>query len=57
MRKNKPDDQYSDEETQRRMDEALRKALATPPKVHKEMIGKSGRKTGVRKRRSSINKA
>jgi hypothetical protein len=27
-----PDDQYSDEEAERRMNEALRRALNTPPK-------------------------
>jgi hypothetical protein len=42
--KAKDDDQYSDEETERRATEALRRALlTTPPKPQKEMIGKVGR--------------
>jgi hypothetical protein len=37
----KPDDQYSDEEATRRMNEALRRALTSPPKPHSEMkLGK-----------------
>jgi hypothetical protein len=39
----KPDDTYSDEEATRRMNEALRRALTTPPKPHKEMVGKAGK--------------
>jgi hypothetical protein len=35
------EDQYTDEETARRRDEALLRALSTPPKHHSEMkIGK-----------------
>ena len=35
------DDQYSDEEATRRTNEALRRALTSPPKLHSEMkIGK-----------------
>jgi hypothetical protein len=37
------DDRYSDEETERRATEALRRALTTPPKPQKEMVGKVGR--------------
>ena len=33
--KQKDDDRYSDEETKRRMDEALKRALTTPPKPSK----------------------
>jgi hypothetical protein len=40
----KSDEQYSPEETARRRDEAIRRALNTPPKPHSEIIGKSGRK-------------
>jgi hypothetical protein len=42
---NKPDEsnQYSPEETVRRRDEAIRRALNTPPKPQKEISGKSGR--------------
>jgi hypothetical protein len=32
MRNKGPDEQYSDEEAERRMNEALRRALNTPPK-------------------------
>jgi hypothetical protein len=36
-----PDDQYSDKETARRRDEALKRALSMPPKHHSEMkLGK-----------------
>jgi hypothetical protein len=48
-------DQYSDEETERRATEALRRALTTPPKPQKEMVGKVGRakqKRSARKVRS-----
>jgi hypothetical protein len=41
MGKKKTDDQYSDEEATQRMNEALRRALTSPPKPHSEMkIGK-----------------
>jgi hypothetical protein len=38
-----PAAQYSDEEIARRRDDAIRRALNTPPKPHKEMVGKSDR--------------
>ena len=38
-----PDSQYSDEEATRRMNEALRRALTTPPKPQKKIIGKTGK--------------
>jgi hypothetical protein len=44
------DDQYTDEETERRATEALRRALTTPPKLQKEMVGKVGRPKAKRKR-------
>ena len=34
-------DEYSDEEATRRMNEALRRALTTPPKPQKEIAGKA----------------
>lgn len=37
----KQSDQYSPEETARRRDEAIRRALNTPPKPNKDYIGKS----------------
>jgi hypothetical protein len=39
----KQDDEYSPEETARRRDEAIRRALNTPPKPQSEIVGKSGR--------------
>ena len=43
MTKPKPEnDELSDEETSRRRDEALKRALSTPPKHHSEMkLGKA----------------
>ena len=38
-------DQYGDEEATRRMNEALRRALTTPPKPQKEIVGKAGKAT------------
>jgi hypothetical protein len=35
------DSQYSDEEAERRMNEALRRALTTPPKPQKDIVGKA----------------
>jgi hypothetical protein len=37
------DDQFSDEEATRRMNDALRRALTTRPKPQKEMVGKAGK--------------
>jgi hypothetical protein len=48
-------DEYSDEETARRRDEAIRRALNTPPKPQKEIAGKSGRPP--RKRSASRSRA
>jgi hypothetical protein len=42
--------QYSPEETARRRDEAIRRALNTPPKPQKEIAGKSGRPPSRRSR-------
>jgi hypothetical protein len=39
----KPGEEYSDEEATRRMNEALRRALNTPPKPQKEMVGERGK--------------
>jgi hypothetical protein len=35
----KQSDQYGEKETQRRMEDALRRALNTPPKPHSEIVG------------------
>ncbi|HZL29500.1 MAG TPA: hypothetical protein VFC54_00355 [Pseudolabrys sp.] len=40
MNEAKQDDQYSKKETKRRMESALRRALTTPPKTHKEITRK-----------------
>jgi hypothetical protein len=45
-------DQYDPEETARRRDEAIRRALNTPPKPQKEIAGKSGRPPRKRSNRS-----
>ena len=47
----KDDDQYSDEETERRATEALRRALTTPHTPQKDMIGKVGRPKQPRRRK------
>jgi hypothetical protein len=49
------DDQYSDEETAKRRDEAIRRALNTPPKPNKEYVGKS--KHAKARKRSRVKKA
>jgi hypothetical protein len=46
------DEEYSPEETVRRRDEAIRRALNTPPKPQKEIAGKSGRPSRKRSSRS-----
>jgi hypothetical protein len=50
-------DEYSPEETARRRDEAIRRALNTPPTPQKEMIGKVGAPNRGRRRQSrSVDK-
>jgi hypothetical protein len=44
----KTPDQYTEKETKARMDAALRRALTTPPKPHKDIAGK-GAKSPKRK--------
>jgi len=44
-------DQLNDEEIERRMKDALRRALNTPPKPLKELIGKGERATAQRESR------
>lgn len=44
MKRSDTENDYSPEETARRRDEAIRRALNTPPKPQSEMVGKSGRK-------------
>jgi hypothetical protein len=38
------DDEYTPEETARRRDEAIRRALSTPPKPQMEIAGKSSKR-------------
>ena len=45
------DEEYSDEEIARRRDDAIRRALSTPPKPLKEFVGKSERAIAHRKSR------
>jgi len=49
MRNKSKGDQYSDEEATRRMNEALRRALTSPPKPHSAM------KLGKRKAKAEQN--
>ncbi|MDB5407747.1 MAG: hypothetical protein JWL84_2659 [Rhodospirillales bacterium] len=46
------DEGFDPQETARRRDEAIRRALNTPPKPHSEMIGKGARPSG--KRQSTV---
>jgi hypothetical protein len=39
----KDTDQYSPQETKARMDAAIKRALTTPPKPHKDIAGKRGK--------------
>lgn len=41
MPREKDEDTYSDEETERRATAALRNALSSPFKSHREMVGKT----------------
>jgi hypothetical protein len=47
------DEQYSPEETARRADAAIRRALNTPPTPQKEMVGKVGAPNRGRPKRGS----
>ena len=47
----KPEDQLSPAEIARRRDDAIRRALNTPPMPLKELVGKSERATAQRKSR------
>lgn len=47
-------EEYSAEETAKRRDDAIRRALEMPHKLQKEMIGKSGRSSP--RRRSDLTK-
>jgi hypothetical protein len=55
--KRREDEQYSPEETARRRDEAIRRALNTPPKPHSEIVGKGGgRKRSASAKSRPVNK-
>ena len=47
----KNDEQYGGKETKQRMDDALRRALNTPPKPHKDIAGKAGKSPKAQKPR------
>jgi hypothetical protein len=44
-------DEYTPAETKRRMEDALRRALNTPPKPHREMVGNGKRESTSAKSR------
>jgi hypothetical protein len=44
--------EYSEQETKQRRDDAIRRALNTPPKPHKEMVGKDKRNSEPEKDRA-----
>jgi hypothetical protein len=46
-----PSEQFSDEEIARRRDDAIHRAMNTPPKPLKEFVGKSKRAIAQRKNR------
>jgi hypothetical protein len=45
-------DEYTEKETVRRADAALKRMLSTPHKPHKPAVGKKKRRKNVRKRKS-----
>jgi len=47
-------DQYSDKEATQRMDDALRRALNTPRKTHKDIIGKKGKSPKPKRRKGRL---
>jgi hypothetical protein len=53
MTAKQPGEKLSDQEIARRRDDAIRRALNTPPKPHKEMVGKTKRAKARRKRKKS----
>jgi hypothetical protein len=55
MGKAPTDEKYSELETARRRDDAIRRALNTPPKPLKEFVGKS--KRAIAQRKSRVRKA
>jgi hypothetical protein len=50
------DDQYGDEETERRAREAIRRSFQTPYKPQKEIVGKVGRSIQRKPRSSKTTK-
>jgi hypothetical protein len=45
MKPEQAENQYSPAETKRRMENALRRALNTPPQPHKDMVGQGKRES------------
>ena len=54
MTADKSDDHYNPEETARRRDEAIQRALSTPPKPLKEFVGKSVRPPATKRRQKRV---
>jgi hypothetical protein len=54
-RNGKATEQYTEEEIARRRDDAIRRALNTPPKPLKEFVGKN--KRAIAQRKSRVRKA
>jgi hypothetical protein len=52
----KSNDEYSDEEAQRRADNALRHALTTPYKPQRELVGKTQRAKAMKRKRKKAKK-
>jgi hypothetical protein len=52
MSRGSSDTEYPDDEVERRMDAAIRKALNTPPSPTKELIGKTERAKNQRESRA-----
>jgi hypothetical protein len=44
--------QHSEKDTEKRMDDALRRALSAPPKPHKDIAGSRGKSPKVPKARA-----
>jgi hypothetical protein len=55
MTKTPQDDQYSDEETERRATEGLRRALTTPYKPQKALVGKTKRARTMKRKRKKAS--
>jgi hypothetical protein len=52
MSEKRPSDQYTEKEAERRATDALRRALSTPYKPQRKMIGKVGRNAKAKPKRA-----